>query len=323
MHAHAVMLTLAALGLQHASSGADLPQEASPQICVVVKTYAAHAHSLPVTLSGIFSDRDTRQHMRAIVVETDASAPFPNLPTLVDHLNVLIGFTGIIVSPRTSENVRGAFPRLKMNDYGYLASDATLEDLLFAWAAARWPAEDGCEVSHSGLQTECAGSGSVSRSMDHVIAPLPYAADAGLACDALLVTNGDNVYAASMWSEVRARAVGNTRCSQLCLPPPQLLQALSSWRPPAPPAQLAVDAAGAPDPGPPQAPVRPGGAHLVATHWATHYEQPSHSRSYLQARREEKRGGGRRGEEGGGGLFSYDRLFFLCRLWAKRLTVGR
>ena len=95
---------------------------ASPQLCVVVKTYAAHENSLPVTLAGIFSDRETRAHMRAILVDTDEESPYPDLDGIVTKMNTLVGFDGIIASPRTSARVKSSFPRLKMNDYGYLAS---------------------------------------------------------------------------------------------------------------------------------------------------------------------------------------------------------
>lgn len=187
---------------------AVLCYSARPQVCLVVKTYAAHEHSLPVLLAGVFSDGNTRDHMRAIVVNTDSVHPFPGLDELVENMNSLIGFPGILMSPRTPDGVKEFFPELRMNDYGYLTSDAVLDDLLLAWANSRWPAMGGsCTVTTTGVTTECtggrrqSGAGGILR-LEHVIEPLPYAADAGLACDLLLVTNGDNVYASEMWSQV-------------------------------------------------------------------------------------------------------------------------
>ena len=67
----------------------------------------------------------------------------------------------------------------------------------------RWPLKDeGCEVTSDGFVTQC--SGGSARSMRHVIEPLSYAMDAGLVCDLIMVTNGDNVYALDMWSQVCA-----------------------------------------------------------------------------------------------------------------------
>jgi hypothetical protein len=94
----------------------------TPQVCVVVKVYAAHAYSLPVLLAGIFSGFETRSHMRAVVLNTDDAAPYVGLIELIDRINLLIGFQGVILSPRSSADVRSAFPELVIDDYGYLAT---------------------------------------------------------------------------------------------------------------------------------------------------------------------------------------------------------
>ena len=114
--------TLLAVGILSCIIPVSSVTGGAPQVCVIVKTYAAHLHSLPVTLAGIFSDQHTRQLMRAIVVETDSQAPFPGLELLVKNMNTIVGFDGVFLSPRSTSAVKARFPRLKTDDYGYLVT---------------------------------------------------------------------------------------------------------------------------------------------------------------------------------------------------------
>jgi hypothetical protein len=83
--------------------------------------------------------------------------------------------------------------------------DAVLDDLLLAWATSTWPAAFDCKVelaNDDGITTCVAPDGTIKQQLEHVISPLPYAVDAGLTCDITMTTNGDNVYAMEMWSQV-------------------------------------------------------------------------------------------------------------------------
>jgi hypothetical protein len=94
----------------------------SPQVCLIIRVYSAHEFSLPPLLASVFAGSDTRSHMRAVVVDTDDNAPFPGLKTLVGMMNTLIGFPGILVSPRRTAEVKLAFPKLTAPEYGYLTT---------------------------------------------------------------------------------------------------------------------------------------------------------------------------------------------------------
>jgi hypothetical protein len=53
-----------------------------------------------------------------------------------------------------------------------------------------------------GISSCVTDDGTPLRQMEHVLPPLSYAVEAGYSCDIIMSTNGDNVYAADMWSQV-------------------------------------------------------------------------------------------------------------------------
>jgi hypothetical protein len=97
--------------------------------CVIVRTWAGHAHSLGAMLAttAAAAHRDISIH----IIDTGSKEAFTSLPGLVSAFNSLVGFEMAHVSNRTTPNSRPLFPSIgDMEDYGYIATDLLIDDML-------------------------------------------------------------------------------------------------------------------------------------------------------------------------------------------------
>ena len=130
--------------------------ESTPTVCVVVRTHSKQRSSLLPTFATLVHSAPTAT--RFVFVDTDEVA-FTELPSLVDGFNQLTALPLAKVSRWDQKLSRAEFPTFKKNDFGYIATDLVIEDLLKEREEAR-------------------------------LNPL----NAQLPCELLAVTNGDNLY---------------------------------------------------------------------------------------------------------------------------------
>jgi hypothetical protein len=158
------------------------------QLCVIVRSMASQRHTLPALLFSLYSDTATRSQVRVVVLDTDTSGKpaFSGLDAIINAVNVIIGFKGIVSTQRVQEKIlKTQFPRLSTPDYGYILTDFVLEDIIAAFARnSHWNA-------------------SLSR-QPHVVNPIPQLSQIGWTCEFVLATNGDNVYTAEFLAEIFA-----------------------------------------------------------------------------------------------------------------------
>jgi hypothetical protein len=168
------------------------PRDSQEQLCVIVRTIASQRHALPALLLSLFSDPSTRFRVRAVVGDTATpgkQARFADLPHIIAHVNAVLGFEGVVGSNRDNTAVLKEFPRLSTPDFGYLFSDAMIEDVIAAF------------IQNSPWN----GSLLVARRQNvHVLRPILQLARAGWTCEYFLTTNGDNIYAAEFTASVHA-----------------------------------------------------------------------------------------------------------------------
>lgn len=189
-------------------------QSDGQQLCVVVRTIPAQRFALPTLLLSLFSDDATRNSIRAVVIDTDApgQAPFEDLENIISGVNTIVGFDAVVVSSRTQEAVRTLFPQLATPDYGYLLTDAVLEDLIAAYRmssqffSSKLPRNPATLARTRGLQQlatpSVASESAVKPVTGTVLTPLLDHSRAGWTCEFVMTTNGDNVYAAEFFREV-------------------------------------------------------------------------------------------------------------------------
>lgn len=153
------------------------------QLCIVVRTMPAQRYALPALLLSLFSDAETRTGVRVIVIDTDTPGkpPFDDLSDIVSTVNTVIGFHGVVVSSRHQADVLSQFSQLTTPDFGYLLTDAVLEDIIAAHA-------------HNSRASR-------RYAVAHVLEPRSEIRDLGWTCEAVMTTNGDNVYAAEFFRQ--------------------------------------------------------------------------------------------------------------------------
>ena len=133
---------------------------ASESTCVIVRTYAAQRNTLVALLGSLAASR--HPGLFITLVDTGRELPFPDLHALADLFSnaLLERPQAVSVSRWGYNNSRALFPALAREDFGYVATDLAIEDLLFGL----WPLKaDGSHLLH---------------------------------CDTFVVTNGDNLYSA-------------------------------------------------------------------------------------------------------------------------------
>lgn len=179
--------------------------ESGHQLCVVVRTMPSQRFALPALLLSLFSDDPTRRAVRAVVVNTGTLRD-TDLASIVSAINAVIGFEGVVASRRQQADIAAIFPKLQTPDFGYLLTDAVLEDVIAA-SYANSPLNQGKHSGDAGrANVDAAGKNSAhrqdtpfkpaGRSTAHVIPPNFQLARDGWTCEFVMATNGDNVYAA-------------------------------------------------------------------------------------------------------------------------------
>lgn len=127
---------------------------ATPPACVVVRIHSKQRNGLLPTYASLVHSAPL--NTRVIFVDTGDEA-FTELPSLVADFNQLTEQPLAQVSRWDQKLSRAQFPNFTANDFGYIATDLVIEDLLEERADAR-------------------------------------RRNASLPCELLLVTNGDNLY---------------------------------------------------------------------------------------------------------------------------------
>lgn len=209
MSAPAGKSTAPALGIK--SVPLDNPGR-SQQLCVIVRTMPSQRFALPALLLSLFSDNDTRRAVRALVINTETrGGAFDDLAAIVASVNAVIGFEGVMSSSRQQADIPDLFPQLKSPDYGYLLTDAALEDVIAAfqansdWARRRKPLKNTGRLhdpKSRGVSRKGTPVDDGTSSAGHVLLPLMYLMHAGWTCEFVMATNGDNVYTAEFMRAV-------------------------------------------------------------------------------------------------------------------------
>ena len=142
----------------------------SPVLTVIVRAMPKHAAAMPLLLLSLLSSPPTTGRVAVVIVRTYERGPDDRtFEGIADLVNSLIPGTPVVVSALDDTAIPKAFPRIApfptwARDGGYILTDLLLEDVLSRRAAA--------------------GGGHPS--------------------DALLVTNGDNLYARDFTTAVGA-----------------------------------------------------------------------------------------------------------------------
>ena len=164
----------------------------------------------------------TRSSVRAVVIDTDApgKAPFEDLENIIAGVNAIVGFDAVVVSSRTQAAVRSLFPQLATPDYGYLLTDAVLEDLIAAYrmnsrffssklprslspaSATRTHGRQQLDTPRAPASESQAGPTQIGSPPVTVLTPLLDHSRAGWTCEFVMTTNGDNVYVAEFFREM-------------------------------------------------------------------------------------------------------------------------
>lgn len=97
--------------------------------CVFVRTYEAHELSLPALIMSLLASG--HQKLNIILADTGKRGSFKTrLYKIAETMNALAGRDVVIVSPHTFAGGRQRFPKLLIEDHGYVATDLMLEDAL-------------------------------------------------------------------------------------------------------------------------------------------------------------------------------------------------
>lgn len=185
-------------------------------VCVIVRTFIGQRATLPALLSSLLASG--HPGLSIILADTGAGAPFGSeLLSIAQTFNSLAGRRAVVVSSRTRANMRAEFPKLAVEDYGYLVTDGVLSDII----TARKRASSRFGISPFSLAAERAAAAPAgsSRSAGQAKAPLRGAGQGAAAaaaaaaafakrvlpkalaqggvdvdCDLVMATNGDNLY---------------------------------------------------------------------------------------------------------------------------------
>lgn len=157
-----------------------------PEICFLVRVMPKHLRNLPPMLLGLFASAAPRYSVRVLLLRSYANPPEGDgLESIAALINAAVPGDRVEISRWDSTYTERHYPHLERVSYakdgGFVVTDLALEDIL-----ARRREEQAAAGAGPGAGE--AGGGGYGRHDEPSTPP-----SAGF-CDALVVTNGDNLY---------------------------------------------------------------------------------------------------------------------------------